>query len=189
MGAIARALEIIAELWVPAVFLLVVLTLVLGVKRIWTVLGLVVVGLFVFAVVRRIATTPEAEPDAGPVAITPAAAIESLSVDQAAVAELEITGSTAPWKFTGTIVNRSNEHTLRSATIHVIRRDCYPGALDPSGCMVLWESSKRVNLETPPGEQQRFVEQLSPRASVARPQGTVQDEFELIGLTGRRQTR
>lgn len=186
MGAIARALEVIAELWLPAVILLVVLTLILGVKRIWTVLGLVVVGLFVFAVARRLATTPDTEPESGPSATTPAAAIESLQTNQADVTDLTITGSTAPWEFSGTVVNRNREHTLLSATIHVIRRDCYAGALDLSGCVLLWETNKRVNLEIPPGQQQRFIEQMSPRAAVARPQGTIKDEFELVGLTGRR---
>jgi hypothetical protein len=185
MGALARTLQVIVELWLPAIILLVALTLILGVKRIWTVLGLVAVGLLVFAIGRRIATTPDVQLNTSPATITPAAAIESLPVDQAEITDLKITGSTAPWSFTGTVINRNPEHTLLSATIHVIRRDCYEGALDPSGCVTLWETKKRVNLQIPPGKQQSFVEQMSPRGSVARPKGVLKDEFEVLGLTGR----
>lgn len=184
MGAIARALELVIELWLPALILLVVLTLILGVKRIWTVLGLVAVCLFAIAVYRRVTTSPEDATEN--TTLLPAAAIESLPPDHAEADDLSITGSNAPWEFRGTLINRDKEHTLLSATIRITRRDCYAGALDPSGCVVLWDGSKRVDLQTPPGQQQQFIEALSPRGSVARAQGTVKDEFELVGLTGRR---
>lgn len=186
MGAIARAFGVLAELWIAALILLVVLTLILGIKRIWTVLGLVVAGLFIIAVVRRLMTTPEQPAEIPTATVRPAAVITSLPLDQAEVADLAITGITAPWKLQGRIVNRNPEHTLLSATIRIVRRDCYEGALDPSGCVLLWEGSKRVSLSVPPGQQQQFVEQVSPRGSVARAQGTVKDEFELVGLTGRK---
>lgn len=184
MGAIARALEVVIELWVPALILLVVLTLILGIKRIWTVLGLVVVCLFAIAVFRRLTTAPE-EAVEKPPTFTPAAAIESLPADQAQADDLSISGSTAPWAFRGTIINHNKEHTLLSATIRITRRDCFEGALDASGCVVLWEGSKRVNLEIPPGQQQQFLEAISPHGSVTRAQGTLKDEFQLTGLTGR----
>jgi hypothetical protein len=186
MGAIARAFGVLAELWIAALILLVVLTLILGVKRIWTVLGLAVAGLFVIAVVRRLATTPEQPAEVPTATIRPAAAIISLPLDRAEVADLAITGITAPWKFQGRVLNRDPDYTLVSATIRIVRRDCYEGALDPTGCVLLWEGSKRVSLSVPPGQQQQFVEQVSPRGSVARAQGTVKDEFELVGLTGRK---
>ncbi|MET0657524.1 MAG: hypothetical protein ABW110_05130, partial [Steroidobacteraceae bacterium] len=178
--------EVIVELWVPAVILLVVLTLILGVKRIWTVLALVAVGLFAIAVYRRLATTPDETAETAPATLTPAAAIESLPPDQATVRDLTITGSNAPWDFRGTILNRSGNYILLSATIRIARRDCYEGAMDPSGCVVLWEGSKRVNLQTPPDQQQQFVESISPRGSVPRAQGQVKDEFQLVGLTGKK---
>ena len=186
MGAIARALEVIVELWIPAVILLVVLTLILGVKRIWTVLALVAVGLFAIAVYRRLATTPEEAVENAPSAFTPAAAIESLPPARAIVSDLTITRSTAPWEFRGTVLNRSDDHTLLSATIRITRRDCYEGAMDPSGCVLLWEGSKRVNLQTPPGQQQPFAESISPHGSVPRAQGQIKDEFQLVGLTGKK---
>jgi hypothetical protein len=185
MGAIARALETVIELWIPAVIALVVLTLILGVKRIWTVLALVAVLLFAIAVVRRLSTEPE-ETIEVPKTFTPARTIESLPPDQAEAADLVIRGSTAPWEFSGTITNRDKEHTLLSATIRITRRDCHEGALDPSGCAVLWEGSKRVSLNLPPGEQQKFVESISPRGTVPRAKGTLKDEFRLEGLTGRK---
>jgi hypothetical protein len=190
MGAIARALEVIAELWLPAVILLVVLTLILGVKRIWTVLGLVAVCLFAIAAYQRVATTPADDSDVtwSP-SSTPASAIDTVGVAQAQIEGLQIIGATAPWEFSGTVINRAPEHTLLSATIRITRRDCFEGALDPSGCVVLWEGSKRVNLSVPPGEQQKFVESVSPRGSVPRAQGMIKDEFVLAGLTGRRVER
>lgn len=188
MGAIARALEVIAELWIPAVILLVVLTLILGVKRIWTVLALVAVCLFALAVYRRLSAVQEDTTDTDAVTSTPAAAIESLPPSQATIEDVAITGSNAPWEFRGTVLNRATTHTLVSATVRITRRDCYEGALDPSGCVVLWEGSKRVNLATPPSGQQRFAEQVSPRGSVPRAQGVVEDEFELVRVTGRRES-
>src|SRR5262245_56182122 len=119
MGAIARALEVVIELWVPAVILLVVLTLILGIKRIWTVLGIVAVCLFVIAFYRRLATVPEDAAENAPSTFTPAAAIESLPSDQAQAEDLSISGSNAPWELRGTIINRDKEHTLLSATIRI----------------------------------------------------------------------
>lgn len=188
MGVIGRIIEAIIELWIPAIILLVGLTLILGRKRIWTVLALVAVGLFIVAAVKRITSAPDESISRAPIPRTSlATAIDALASNDAELTDLRITGSTAPWRFTGTITNLVKTHTLTSAIVEIRRMDCYEAALDPSGCVVLWKGNKRVDLDVPPSETRSFAEPVSPRGSVPRPQGELRDEFELVGLNGRRQ--
>ena len=47
---------------------------------------------------------------------------------------------------------------LRSVTIRVTRRDCYEGALDPSGCAMLWQDEHWIPVAVPAGQSRDFVE-------------------------------
>jgi hypothetical protein len=70
--------------------------------------------------------------------------------------------------------------------VRITRRDCFEGALDPSGCALLWQGIKRIDLDVPPGQRHQFDEPVSPRGSVPRARGEMRDHFELRALNGRR---
>ena len=55
--------------------------------------------------------------------------------DGAVTDSLRMSGGGAPFELRGRIANNTTDTTLRSVTIRVTRRDCYEGALDPSGCV------------------------------------------------------
>jgi hypothetical protein len=69
---------------------------------------------------------------------SPATVLQPIALDLVVTDGLQLTGGGAPYELSGRIQNKS-EALLRSVTVLVTRRDCYEGALDPSGCVVLWQ--------------------------------------------------
>ena len=98
--------------------------------------------------------------------------------------EVRLLGSGAPFELRGRIANRSADMQLKSVTILVTRRDCYEGALDPSGCAVLWQDRHWMPLTAPPLEEREFSSSIWMRGSAPRPRGELRDSFELVSATG-----
>jgi hypothetical protein len=115
---------------------------------------------------------------------TPAATLQAMDIEAIDASNLKLSGSGAPYVLAGTIANRAREQRLKSVTILATRRDCYEGALDPSGCVILWQDRHWVDVTVPPGEQRDFSVSIWSRGAAPRPRGDIRDEFQLVAATG-----
>jgi hypothetical protein len=113
-----------------------------------------------------------------------AAAPRSIPLTMVAADNFALSGSGAPFELRGHIANNTSDTTLRSVTIRVIRRDCFEGAVDPSGCLRLWQDDHWIGIIVPAGQSRDFVEAIWMHGNAPRARGTVQDTFELIAATG-----
>lgn len=115
---------------------------------------------------------------------SPVTATQPLPVSVVDTQNVRLSGGGAPYQLRGRIVNRSADSLLKSATIRVTRRDCYEGALDPSGCVKLWENDRWIAISVPPGESRDFIESIWMHGGAPRQRGTAQDTFEVIKASG-----
>jgi hypothetical protein len=115
---------------------------------------------------------------------SPAAEPRSVPLTMVAAANLRLSGGGAPFELRGRIANNTSDITLRSVTIRLTRRDCYEGAVDPSGCVKLWQDDHWIALTVPAGEARDFVEVIWMHGNAPRARGTVQDTFELTAAAG-----
>jgi hypothetical protein len=114
---------------------------------------------------------------------SPAAMQQTVSPDQLVVDNLSLSGGGAPFRLSGRIENKS-EVLLKSVTVLVTRRDCYEGALDPSGCMVLWQDRHWLSLSIPPAQTQDFSISVWMRGAAPRARGAIKDSFEVVAASG-----
>jgi hypothetical protein len=152
------------------------------------IVGCVVLGtMLAWGVVQRLRSE---DPSQAPAAqqrgkpASPAAALRSVPLTMVAVENLRMSGGGAPFELRGHIENKTSDVLLRSVTIRVTRRDCYEGALDPSGCVKLWTDDHWIAIAVPSGQSRDFVEAIWMHGNAPRARGTVQDAFELIAATG-----
>jgi hypothetical protein len=117
---------------------------------------------------------------------SPATAQQSIPLTMIAAEDLRLSGGGAPFELRGRVVNSTSDTTLKTVTIRVTRRDCYEGAVDPSGCMKLWQDDHWIAIEVPARQTRDFVDSIWMHGNAPRARGTVQDAFELIGATGER---
>jgi hypothetical protein len=115
---------------------------------------------------------------------SPAAELRSVPLTMVAAADLHLSGGGAPFELRGRIANNTRDVTLRSVTIRLIRRDCYQDAVDPSGCVKLWQDEHWIAVTVPAGQARDFVEAIWMHGNAPRARGTVQDTFELIAAAG-----
>lgn len=147
--------------------------------------GVLLAGLFVFGVVLRLANDPGPDSErmrgkpASPVAAATAIPLDAIKVD-----ELKLSGGGAPFELRGHIQNLSADTHIRSVTLRVVRRDCYEGALDPSGCVVVWQDQHWISVNVPPDSERSFAASFYARTPVSRLRGTLKDEFRLVAATG-----
>jgi hypothetical protein len=146
--------------------------------------GIALAALLAWGLYQRLTTHIDAQPmpprgkSSSPALVThsiPLAAIE--------LSNLKLTGG-APFELRGTIANRSVDTRLTALTLRTIRRDCYEAAIDPSGCVVIWEDQHWIRWVVPAGETRDFVETIWAHTAVPRARGTIKDEFEVIAATG-----
>jgi hypothetical protein len=152
------------------------------------IVGCVVLGaMLAWGVVQRLrsedpAQAPAAQQRGKPA--SPAAALRSVPLTLVAVENLRLSGGGAPFELRGRIVNNSSDIMLRSVTIRLIRRDCYEGALDPSGCAKLWQDDHWIAITLAAKESRDFVEVIWMHGNAPRARGTLQDTFELLAASG-----
>jgi hypothetical protein len=115
---------------------------------------------------------------------SPAAALRSVPLTMVSAENLHLSGGGAPFELRGRIANNTDDITLRSVTIRLIRRDCYEGAVDPSGCAKLWQDDHWIAIAIPAGQARDFIEAIWMHGNAPRARGTVQDTFELIAAAG-----
>lgn len=119
---------------------------------------------------------------------SPASASQPVPMEVVQLSDLKLTGGGAPFELRGRITNRSADQNITAITLRTTRRDCYEGAIDPSGCVVIWRDQHWVRWLVPAGETREFVETIWAHTPVARSRGTVRDDFELLGATGKSAT-
>jgi hypothetical protein len=152
------------------------------------VVGCVVLGtMLAWGIVQRVRSD---DPSQAPAAqqrgkpASPAATLRSVPVTLVAAQDLRLSGSGAPFELRGRITNNTSDVTLRSVTIRLTRRDCYADAVDPSGCVKLWQDDHWIAVVVPSGQARDFVEAIWMHGNAPRARGTVQDTFELIAAAG-----
>lgn len=116
---------------------------------------------------------------------TASAAIpESIPLTEVELRDARLTGGGAPFELRGSVVNHSHESHLRSITVTVTRRDCHEGALDPSGCAMVWQDRHWISISVPAGESREFATSVWMHGSAPRLRGTARDEFQVVAATG-----
>jgi hypothetical protein len=169
-----------------AVILITLLTITVSNRGIVRVIGSVtLVGLLIFGVVYRLSrgVSPDPESTRGTPS-SPASAIAAIPLDAIKVEDLKLTGSGAPFELRGTIQNSSEDTRIRSFTLRIVRRDCFEGAIDPSGCVVIWQDQHWVSVNVPPESERKFASSFYAHTTVPRARGTIRDEFKLVAATG-----
>jgi hypothetical protein len=114
---------------------------------------------------------------------SPAEVLQTVPPSEVSVSSLVMTGKGAPFELRGRLENRSDLQ-LRTITLLITRRDCYEGALDPSGCAVLWQDRHWISVSVPPHEARDFASSIWMRGTAPRPRGKTQDTFEIVAATG-----
>jgi hypothetical protein len=109
--------------------------------------------------------------------------MQPIGLDQVVVESLRLTGGGAPFELSGRIENKSDV-VLRSVTVLVTRRDCYEGALDPTGCVVLWQDRHWMSLSVPPAQTRDFSTSVWMHGAAPRSRGTLKDSFEIVAASG-----
>ena len=147
--------------------------------------GVLLAVLLVIGLAQRLANRggPDPEGQRGK-SSSPTAAISSVPLDEIRVTDLTLSGGGAPFEVRGTIANTSSDMRLRSVTLQIARKDCFEGALDPSGCVTIWEDRHWVQVDLPPQSERKFVDAFYARTNVLRGRGTVRDEIKLVAATG-----
>lgn len=146
--------------------------------------GGVVLGLMLgWGVLQRLRSHEPAQLPTRGSPTSPASVVSPFPAEQLEASNLRLTGG-APFELQGHIANRSADMRLKSFTVTIARRDCYEGALDPSGCVVLWQGQQWVELALAPGEGREFSSSFWTRGEVPRVRGTIQDEIRIIAAEG-----
>lgn len=114
---------------------------------------------------------------------SPAAAFQVIALDLVHVEDVKMTGGGAPFELRGRIENTSDA-LLKSVTLLVTRRDCYEGAIDPSGCALLWQDRHWISIVIPPGQSREFSSSVWMRGAAPGGRGTIKDTFTLVAASG-----
>lgn len=169
--------------WVlAAIFLLIAL----AVPRLRPVgiFGCIVLGLMLsWGMLQRLRSQDPDTPSRGSPS-SPALIVRAFPLNAIRATDLRLTGSGAPFELRGRITNESHEMLLKSFTVAITRRDCFEGALDPSGCAVLWQGQQWVELVLGPQESREVSNPFWARGEVARVRGTIRDEIRIVAAEG-----
>lgn len=172
--------------WILAA-LFFVLALAVPSLRVVGIVGLTILALLLgWAMLQRM---QDQERNAGPAGpergspVTPARTRVAIPTEEVLLRDLALTGSGAPFELSGRVVNGADDAAIKSVTLQVTRRDCYEGALDPSGCVVVWRGQQWISVTIPPGEERAFRQDVW-APPLPRARGTVRDEFQLLSVAG-----
>ena len=149
--------------------------------------GIVLCAMLGWGMVQRLRGEDAAQTAAAPErgrSASPAVAPRTIPLTMVAAEDVRLSGGGAPFELRGRLVNSTNDTTLKTVTIRVTRRDCYEGAVDPSGCVKLWQDDHWIAIVVPARQTRDFVDSIWMHGNAPRARGTVQDAFELIGATG-----
>jgi hypothetical protein len=116
--------------------------------------------------------------------VSPLTEVAPLALESVNATQLVLTGGGGPYELRGRITNSASGTRLSSVTFSIKRRDCYSGALDPSGCDLLFEDQHWIPLSVPGGESREFVSAIWAHSPVPRARGTIKDEISVAAATG-----
>lgn len=169
--------------WVlAAIFLLIALTM--PRLRPLGIFGCIVLGLMLsWGMLQRLRSPQPDTPSRGSPS-SPGLLARPIPLDQIRVTDLRLSGSGAPFELRGQVANESRDMRLNSVTVEITRRHCFEGALDPSGCEILWQGQQWVKLALPPQQTSEFANPFWTRGEVARVRGTLRDEIRLVAADG-----
>ena len=150
------------------------------------VIGCILLGaMLLWGVVERLRGGNEDEPQVQQRGrpMSPGTVLQTIPLDQVAVGNLQLTGGGAPFELSGRIENKSAA-LLKSVTLLVTRRDCFEGALDPNGCVIVWQDRHWLPLSIPPSQARDFSTSVWMRGAAPRGRGTLKDSFEVVAASG-----
>lgn len=116
--------------------------------------------------------------------MSPAVVLRAFPLEAVQASELKLTGTGAPFQLRGRVANASTGLQLRSITVQIVRQDCHPGALDPSGCEPFMQNRQWIALSVPPQQEREFAVSFWAHGSAPRARGTLQDNFKIVAATG-----
>lgn len=169
--------------WVlAAVFLMIALTV--PRLRLVGIFGCIVLGLMLsWGMLQRLRLQqPDISARGSPA--SPALVARPFPLDAIRTTGMQLSGSGAPFELRGHIANDSHDMRLKSFTVEITRRDCFAGALDPSGCAIVWQGQQWVELGLPPQENREFSNSFWARGEVQRVHGTLRDEIRIVAAEG-----
>ena len=156
--------------------------------RLGAVAGCVILsGLLAWGMIQRWRAPDAESTTTAPVRGTPTSPVvasDPFPLAEVQVADLRLTGGGAPFQLRGRIANRSAAQELRSVTLQITRLDCFPAALDPSGCERSFENQQWIAMTVPPQQEREFAISFWAHGSAVRTRGTVRDSFEVVAATG-----
>ncbi len=170
--------------WILAALLLIVMLAVPKLRPV-ALVGLMILGaMLAWGMLERLrGVDPDQQVERGR-PTTPATMLQAIPEEEIELHDLTLSGGGAPFRLTGSVSNQSSSVRLTSLMLDITRRDCHEGALDPSGCTVLWQTRQWVELSVPPQERRDFAVSIWARGEAPRAVGTTQDEFKIIAASG-----
>jgi hypothetical protein len=170
--------------WILAAIFLLLMFAVPKLRPVAVVGCVILGGLLLWGVIERLrGTDPASLPERGR-PTTPAAVTRTFPLEDLQLSDLKLEGGGAPFKFTGRVMNQSAEMRLKSMMLDITRRDCYEGALDPSGCVVIWRGRHWIELAVPPQQARDFASSIWARGDASRVVGTTRDDFKIVTASG-----
>jgi hypothetical protein len=156
--------------------------------RVAGIIGCVLLGLMLaWGMIQRLRGPGPASSASAPMRgnpVSPGVVLGALPLDSIKATGLQLTGGGAPYKLRGRISNESRDLTVKSVTVLMTRRDCFPAALDPSGCEILWQNQQWIPLTVPPQQEREFASSFWAHGSAPRARGTLDDSFKILAATG-----
>lgn len=146
--------------------------------------GCIVLGLMLsWGMLQRLRSQdPDTPPRGSPA--SPGLIVRPFPLEAIRATNLRLSGTGAPFELRGHVANDSREMRLKSFTVTITRRDCFEGALDPTGCVILWQGQQWVDLALPPQRSREFSNPFWARGEVARVRGTIRDEIRIVAAEG-----
>ena len=167
-----------------ACVLILILTITISNRGIVRIIGSVVLAaLLIVGLTQRLRTGEGTGERGNP--MSPAAVIAAVPLEDIQVDDLKLNGGGAPFELRGTIRNSSATTRLQSMTVRIVRRDCFEGALDPNGCIVIWQDQHWMRVDVAPRGELKFASSFYAHTTVPRARGSIKDEFTLAAATGR----
>jgi hypothetical protein len=129
-------------------------------------------------------TRPPAEMPVRGQSESPAAEVATIALESVHATDLVLTGGGGPFELRGRITNDSRTTRVDSVTLNLLRRDCFPGALQPDGCEIIFQDQHWIPLTVPSGESREFATAIWAHSPVPRARGTIKDDISIAAASG-----
>jgi len=158
-------------------FILLIITALLAFSQRYRKVG-VALSVVLVVLLLWLAVEPQPQTQPPPVARSSTSSAATTKPSAQLVA-MQLDGTGAPWRLTGTIENTS-EQTIRSVSIHIERWDCPTVEAAQEACVSLWQGTRVVRANVPAGASVKVNDSFYSHDSVARLQGLARDRLTII---------